>query len=105
MPPPPGVININVDAALFPTEHQMGWAVVLRDHDGNFVLVFTRACFLAPELAEALASRCALSVAKDHVVSKVALVSDYMLLIQQKKPQVQDRSTMGTIIRDIKSLH
>jgi hypothetical protein len=52
----------------------------------------------------ALAVRHALMVAKDHGVKRVALVSDCMSLIQHINSRIQDRSSAGSVIGDIKSL-
>jgi ribonuclease HI len=105
-PPPTGVVAVNVDAALFPAARRMGWGAVLRDHCGAFVLCVREGLevFPTPELAEALAVRRALMVAKEHGVMKVALVSDCLSLIQRINSRIQDRSSAGSVIGDIKSL-
>jgi hypothetical protein len=43
-------------------------------------------------------------VAKDHGVTKAVLVSDCLSLIQRISSSRMDRSALGTIIADIKSL-
>jgi hypothetical protein len=78
--PPEGVICINIDTALFPGERRMGCG------------------------AEALAVRRALTISKEHGVSRAVLVSDCLSLIQRIASRQPDRSTLGTIIADIKSL-
>jgi ribonuclease HI len=104
--PPPGWVCVNVDAALFPAEQRMGWGAVFRNHDGAFVLSCSEGLngFPAPELAEALAVRSALYMAKDRGFQKLVLVSDCLSLIQRISSSVRDRSVIGSVICDIKSL-
>jgi hypothetical protein len=66
--------------------------VVFRDHDGRFVLCARERLDIFPrlELAEALAARRALMVAKEHGVARVALVSDCLSMIQRLTSKVQD---------------
>jgi ribonuclease HI len=105
-PPPPSVLGLNVDAALFPAERRMGVGAVLWDHDGSFVLSISEGLgvFPALEMAEAIAVRRALTVARDQNMPKVALVLDCLSLIQRITSQVRDRSSLGTVIDDIKIL-
>ena len=105
-PPPAGVICVNVDAALFPAEQRMGWGAVLRDHNGGFIMCAREGLpgFPAPELAEAIAVRRALMLTKEHGVARVALISDCKSLINRISSSMKDRSIVGTVIADIKSL-
>jgi ribonuclease HI len=105
-PPPTGVICVNVDAALFPTEQRMGWGAILRDHNGRFILCVREGLpgLPIPELAEAIAALCALMVTKDHGVARVELVSDCKSLIQRINSSTKDRSVVRTVVADIKLL-
>jgi hypothetical protein len=59
----------------------------------------------APERAEALVGQRALSVFKERGFQKLIMVSDYLLsLIQWISSTSRDRSTLGIIVGDIKSL-
>jgi ribonuclease HI len=104
--PPSGVVCVIVDAALFSEDQRMGWGAVLRDHNGAFILCARERlnCFPDPEMAEALAARRAMMVAKDHGIRKVLLVSDCLSLIHHIKSRVKDRSALDTVIGDIKTL-
>jgi ribonuclease HI len=84
----------------------MGWGAVLRDHNGNFIPCARERlnCFPAREMAEPLAARRALMVAKDHGIQKILLVSDCLSLIQRINSRVKDRSALGIVIGDIKTL-
>jgi ribonuclease HI len=105
-PPPPGWVCINVDAALFPNDRRMGCGAVLRDHRGGFILSISEGldCFPSPEVAEVLAARHALMVALDHGVKQAVLVSDCLSLTQHIVSPRRDRSSLGSVISDIKSL-
>jgi hypothetical protein len=81
---PVGTVCINVNAALFPAERRMGCGIVLRNHEGGFILSMSEGFggLPAPEMAEAIAVRRGLMVAKDHGVTKAVLVSDYLTFSQ-----------------------
>jgi ribonuclease HI len=105
-PPPEGFTCINVDAALFPQENRMGCGIVLRNHDGDFILSVSEglAGLPSPEMAEALAARQALVISRDHGVTKAVLVSDCLSLVQRISSKGLDRSPLGSVIADIKTL-
>jgi hypothetical protein len=58
----------------------------------------------APELAEALGMRRAVSLATDEGFSKIQVVSDCLSLVQRINSQVQDRSFVGVVVQDIKTI-
>ncbi|XP_071678387.1 uncharacterized protein [Lolium perenne] len=104
--PPEGVTCINVDAALFPGERRMGYGVVLRDHNGTIILYVSEGLggMPQPEMAEALAVRWALTISKEPGVFRAVLTSYCLSLIQRIASRQPDRSSLGTVIADIKSL-
>jgi hypothetical protein len=61
-PPPEGLLQLNVDAALFNSSHRMGLGVVVRDHQSTFIaaMVDSFPQMVVPELAEATAIRSSL---------------------------------------------
>lgn len=65
-PPPENWVCINVDAALFSDDRRMGGGVIIRDHAGKFLLSCSEgmAGLPAPEMAETIAARRGLSIAK-----------------------------------------
>jgi hypothetical protein len=70
--PPVGTVLINVDATIFASSRQMGSGVVIRDH--NVCLTACSERFdevVTPEIAEALAMRRVMSLAKDEAFSKL----------------------------------
>jgi ribonuclease HI len=105
-PPPEGTVLINVDAALFTTSRRMGIGVVIRDHNG----VCLAACselrdeVTAPELAEALAIRHAVSLAGEEGFDKVMVVSDCLSLVQRLNSSELDRSIVGVVTQEINFL-
>jgi hypothetical protein len=105
-PPPCGQVCVNVDAAIFLTEHQMGWGAVVRDHTGSILLACNEGVdgITAPELAEAIAVRQALSITRDKGFQKIILMSDCLSLIQRILSPGMDRLVVGTVVGDIKSL-
>ena len=105
-PPPEGMLSMCVDAALFPLLRRMGWGAVLRDHDGKVILSCSESLdgCPSPELAESLAVRRALAVLRDRGFRKCTLESDCLSLIQRIVSSAQDRSQVGMIVRDIKTL-
>jgi hypothetical protein len=104
-PIPSGFVCINVDAALFAKSKSMGWGSVVWDHKSTFLLSCSEGVpgFLELEMAQAVAARNALAMVKDRGFSKVVLVSD-CLSGEADLGNRRDRSTLGAVIVDIKSL-
>lgn len=104
-PPPEGWLMINVDAAIFSHSGRAGYGVVVRDHLGAPVAAY-RGCFdhtQSPEVAEALAVRQALVLAKNAGFQKIQVASDCLTLINKLQGTGLDRSSIGAIVQDIKS--
>jgi hypothetical protein len=57
-----------------------------------------------PELAEALAVRCAVLFAQEHNLQQVIVASDCQNIIKKINSPLQDRSQVGVIVRDVKNL-
>uniref|UniRef100_A0ACD5YZ07 Uncharacterized protein n=1 Tax=Avena sativa TaxID=4498 RepID=A0ACD5YZ07_AVESA len=57
-----------------------------------------------PELAEAIAARGALMMARDKGFQKIIMVSDCLSLVQRISSPSQDRSMTGSVVGDIKNL-
>ena len=97
-PQPAGTDVVNVDAALFSSSNRMGVGVVIRDHNGDFLTACSQILneVTTPELAEALAVRCAISLARDEGLDRILLFSDCLSVIQ--------RINLGVVTEDIKLL-
>jgi hypothetical protein len=78
VPPPAGMVLVNVDAATFFVTRQMGIGIVVRDHHRTFIAACgeRRDEVSNAELAEALALRRAVAFACDEGYSKVIFASD-----------------------------
>jgi ribonuclease HI len=105
-PPLEGTVYINCDAALFSSSRRMGLGVVIRNHIGRCVAACSELHeeVTAPEVAEALAMRRALSLAVEEGFSKIMVVSDCLSLIQRVLAPGVDRSSVGVVVQDIKAL-
>lgn len=105
-PPPVGTVMINCDAALFQSSCQMGIGFLIRDHDGRCLLALNERVqnVTQPELAEAVAIRRALSLAKEEGYQKVIISSDCLSAIQRIISPLLDRSRIGCLISDIKRI-
>ena len=106
IPPPPGTCMIYSDAAIFQALDRMGAGVIIRHHDGGF----RAACrsqlsgLAAPEDAEALALRRAVSFARDEGVDRAIFATDCLSLVQRLHSSPLDRSVVGMVVGDIKLL-
>jgi hypothetical protein len=105
-PPPEGTVFINVDAALFSPSRRMGIGVVIRNHKGECLTAYSELQdeVTAPEIAEALALRRAVSLANDEGFDKAMVVSDCLSLILRLQSSELDRSMVGVVVQDIKLL-
>jgi hypothetical protein len=103
-PPPPGVVMVNVDAALFAEQKSMAMGAVFRDHNGNCLLAASERLlgYATPELAEAMALRRAVSIACEQGMDRVIFASDCLSLIQRVTATGQDRSQVGSVVLDIR---
>ncbi|KAK6136178.1 hypothetical protein DH2020_030069 [Rehmannia glutinosa] len=104
-PPPEGHFKINTDASVMKNEGT-GLGAVLRDHAGN--ILHTRSEHLtvdySVEIAEALACRKGLLLARDLHLDHIQLETDCMKVVQAHNSHQSDLSYFGTIINDIRSI-
>jgi hypothetical protein len=105
-PPPPGVVLVNVDAALFADRRRMAMGAVIRDHDGRCLAAANAPLhgFSAPEMAEALALHHAVMITCNKGYDKAIFASDCLSLIQRLNSLAPDRSPVGSVVQDIKVL-
>jgi ribonuclease HI len=106
VPPPIGMVLINVDAALFASSRRMGAGVVIRDHNGVCVAACSDSYqeVTIPELAEAMAMRRSLIFAKYESLDHVSLATDCLSMVQRINADEMDRSICGPVVQDIKHL-
>jgi ribonuclease HI len=105
-PPPEGTVHINVDATLFSPSRRMGIGVVIRNHKGECSVACSELIqeVTTPEIAEAMALRRALALARDEGFDKLVIASDCLSVVQRVNSSEVDRSMVGVVIQDIKAL-
>ncbi|EEE66057.1 hypothetical protein OsJ_22054 [Oryza sativa Japonica Group] len=105
-PPPEGTILINTDAAVFQSVNSFGLGFLFRDHSGLclFAANERHSGCIQPEMAEALAIRCALRTAMEEGHQKIVLASDCLAIIQKIQSGARDRSMVGALVSDINFL-
>ncbi|WCJ44078.1 hypothetical protein M5689_024770 [Euphorbia peplus] len=100
--PPPGMLKMNVDAALFSNPISVGFGFVLRDENGAFMAA-KNGGFLwnsDPSLVEALSIREALSWIKDRGLSSVLIESDSLVVVQSMASSLEVVSSFNAIVKD-----
>jgi ribonuclease HI len=95
---------MNVDAALFKSSKRMGVGIVIRNHNGECVAACSELIpdVTAPELAEALAVRRAMTLAREEGYDKIMLATDCLSVVHHINSSTLDRSFLGVVIQDIK---
>jgi hypothetical protein len=75
------LVCFNVDAAIFAAEHRMGLRVVIRDHLGDLKLACSEGIpiIMSHEMAEAIAIRRALLLARGNGFRHVILASEVQI--------------------------
>jgi ribonuclease HI len=103
-PPPVGTVWLNVDAALFKSSNRMGVGVVIRSHSGECLSAISELVneVTSPELAEAIAVRRALALAREEGFDKIMVATDCLSLVNRINNSILDRSFLGVVIQDIK---
>lgn len=99
-------IKINVDAALFTSANEYGYAFVSRDHSGKLIMAKTVCCLgvVAADLAEAIAFKEALSWIKSKDWNNIVLETDCFKVIQALRSSLVTSSPFGLVISDCKQL-
>jgi ribonuclease HI len=105
-PPQEGMLLINVDAVIFTHSGQAGFGVVVRDHQGSVQAASQGVIdhIRSPEVAEALALWKALVFAKSSGFQSIEVASDCLSLINKVQSSEFDRSSIGAIVQDIKTI-
>jgi hypothetical protein len=104
--PPSGTVLINSDVAIFEASRSMGAGVVVRDHHGTCLVACCQHLHGSPpqELAEALALRRAVELARNEGFDRAIFESDCLSLVHRLNSQLMDRSSVGIIVAGIKHL-
>jgi len=103
IPPPPGFVKINVDAALAKNSTKVTMAAVPRDEAGNFVgaSVLVMEGISDSEMAEAMACREGMALASDLVLQKLRLATDCLNVVRNL--QGSAIGAYGHVVREIKA--
>jgi hypothetical protein len=97
---------VNSDAAFFEDRQRMAMGAVIRDSAGGCLAAASLPLqgFTTPEIAEALALRGAVAITRDKGFDKAIFASDCLSLIQRLHSLNQDRSQVGILVKDIRSM-
>lgn len=98
------LVKVNIDGAFDQTSQQAGWGCVARDHTGD--VLFAAAGSLAnisePLHAEVAGLLNAITLAENHGMGRVIFETDCSGLQQAVTTTTLDRSSLGTLFREIK---
>lgn len=104
--PPEDVYKINCDGAFIPGSNNAGWGFVIRDHFG--MVIATGAGLqnhvMSATHAEAIACLRGLEYAADLGLRHAILETDAAVIAEALRNKGVDRSVLGTLIDEIKSL-
>ena len=102
--PQMNTIKVNTDAALFEDSGHFSFSILARDHEGN--MVEDKACCkqgsIAPELAEAIGVREALSWIKSKNWPHVIIETDCLVVVQAIRSSYVSLSYFGIVIDECK---
>jgi hypothetical protein len=90
----------------FASSHRMGTSVVIRDHNDICVAACSERNdeVVTPEIAEVMAMRRAVSLAKDEGYDKIIINSDCLSVVQRVIAESEDCSTCDPMIHDIRNI-
>ncbi|XP_074342549.1 uncharacterized protein LOC141680145 [Apium graveolens] len=99
-------VKINTDAALFENPSRHSYAFIIRNHYGDFVRAVTKCSVgrVAPEFAEALRIREALSWIKNNQQSNVVLETDCLQVVQMIRSSFSSLSYLGRLIVECRTM-
>jgi len=103
IPPPAGIMKINVDAAISKNSSKASASVVARDSSGMFVgasVVVTEG-ISNPEIMEAVACRESLALASDLLLQKIRVAYDNITVVRNIRGK--GFGSYGHVIQDIKA--
>nr|POE89664.1 putative ribonuclease h protein [Quercus suber] len=102
-PPPPGLVKVNFDGALFSTQSSAGLGLVVRDSAGLVLATLSQEIPLptSVETVEVIAARRALLFAKELGFERVMIEGDSEIIINAIREQTLLASDLGHILEDI----
>ncbi|XP_050238017.1 uncharacterized protein LOC126687501 [Mercurialis annua] len=104
--PQVGHVTCNLDVAIFRDNHRIGIACVVRDHDGKCLGARARSMpgLQEPLMAEAISFKESLTWVKGLASHNVRFETDALLLVQVFYSSLEDRSSVGLIVKECKHL-
>lgn len=105
-PPTCNRIKINVDAAIFESSSCYSFAMVIRNHKGELLEAVSscKQATIAPELAEAVSIKKALSWVNIQRKENVNIESDCLQVIQAIRCSFSNLSYLGKLVQECKQL-
>nr|POE53100.1 putative ribonuclease h protein [Quercus suber] len=102
-PPPPGLVKVNFDGALFSTQSSAGLGLVVWDSTGLVLAALSQEIPLPTsiETVEVIAARRALLFAKELGFERVMIEGDSEIIINAIREQTLLASDLGHILEDI----
>lgn len=95
-------VKVNVDAAIFETPNCYSFALVARDHNGSLIEASSRCISgnIAPEMAEAMGIREALSWVKQKIQAPCIIETDCLIMVQAIRSTSIKLSYLGRLVED-----
>ena len=102
-PPPPGMVKVNFDGAIFSTQSSAGLGMVVRDQAGLVLATLSQKIPLptSVETVEVIAARRALIFALELDFESVMVVGDSEIIINTIREKTLLSSNLGHILEDI----
>ncbi|XP_060959245.1 uncharacterized protein LOC115703661 [Cannabis sativa] len=103
---PSSGIKLNVDAAIFASSLKYGFGCVVRNSAGELVSVFAgiKDGSVAPELAESIGIREALSWLKNNAYTRATIESDSLVCVEAIRSEESLVSVFGLVVEDCKNI-
>jgi ribonuclease HI len=95
---------VNVDAAVFAKSSRLGFGLVMRDHNGNFLAGYKQGLdgITEPEVAEVIASRHAVHFILALPYKHVVVASDSVSAVKKLYLKEKDCCQVAVLIQDIR---
>ena len=105
-PPPPGMVKVNFNDAIFSTHSSTGLGMIIQDQAGLVLAALSQKIPLptSMETVEVTAARRALLFAKELGFERVMIEGDFEVVIKAIKEKSLLSSDWGHILRDIHAL-
>lgn len=105
-PPPPGVMKLNVDGAIFHDQHKTGVGIILQDEQGEVLMFASKKEHEVkdPTKIELLAIFWGLQLCSPLGLHELIIESDSLLMVKELQNAKDTLSLLGNLIEEIKGL-